>query len=187
MSLKDQLQADLKMAMLNRDETRKTALRILIAELKNTEVAKQAKLAQERAHLWVRPGEFDEEGNALIDAKERDRQLAEIAKLVPLSDAEIQNLLATEIKRRRDAIAELETAHRPELLQEATAQLNVLLVYLPRQMSREEIETAAKQAIAELGVSGPQAMGAVMGQLMPRLKGKADGKLINEVVRELLK
>ena len=96
-------------------------------------------------------------------------------------------MLQTEVKRRRDTIAELAKVNRPDLLKHEQDQLEVLLAYLPKQMSREEIEAVVKQVIAELGVSGPQTTGAVMGKLMPQLKGKADGKLINEVVRELLK
>lgn len=147
MSLKDQLQTDLKQAMLSKDERRKTVLRVIMAEIKN----------------------------------------AEIAKIGQLSEAEQTAALQSEIKKRRDALAELAKANRPELLQEAQAQLDILLAYLPKQLTRDEIEAAARQVIAELNVSGPQAMGAVMGQLMPQLKGKADGKLINEVVRDLLK
>jgi uncharacterized protein YqeY len=147
MGLKEQLQADLKAAMLAKDERRKTVVRVILAEIKN----------------------------------------AEIAKIGALTDAEQLGVIQSEIKKRRDALDEMQRAHRPELLQEAQAQLDILLTYVPQQMSREEIAAAAQAVIAELGAAGPQAMGAVMGKLMPQLKGKADGKLINEVVRDLLK
>jgi uncharacterized protein YqeY len=147
MTIKDQLQADLKTALRNKDELRKDVIRYTLAAIKN----------------------------------------AEIAKNTQFGDADVAAVLTTEVKRRRDTIAELETAHRPELLKHEQDQLEVLLAYVPKQMSREEIEAVASQVIAELGASGPQATGAVMGKLMPQLKGKADGKLINEVVRELLK
>lgn len=147
MSLKDQLQADLKQAMLAKDERRKTVVRVILAEIKN----------------------------------------AEIAKIGALTDAEQLAVIQSEIKKRRDALDEMQRANRPELLQEAQAQLDILLTYVPQQMSREEIAAAAQAVIAELGAAGPQAMGAVMGKLMLQLKGKADGKLINEVVRDLLK
>lgn len=147
MNLKEQLQADLKAAMLNKDELRKEVIRFTIAGIK----------------------------------------YAELNKNKPLDEAEVAAALQTEVKRRRDTIAELEKANRPDLLKHEQDQLEVLLAYLPKQLSREEIEAVVRQVIAELGVSGPQATGAVMGKLMPQLKGKADGKLINEVVRELLK
>ena len=103
-----------------------------------------------------------------------------------LTDDEAIAVLQTEIKRRRDTIAELEKADRPELLADEKTELAVLVDYLPQQMSREQIEVEVRQVIAELGVSGPQAIGAVMKPLMARLKGRADGRLINQVVRELL-
>ncbi len=62
----------------------------------------------------------------------------------------------------------------------------MVLGYLPKQMSREEVVAAARQVIAEVGAKGAQDTGKVMGKLMPQLKGKADGKMINEVVKELL-
>lgn len=187
MSLKEQLQADLKTAMLSKDELRKDVIRFTLAGLKNAELAKQEKLLKERSKLWLIPGQVDADGKPAINEAEREKQLAEIAKLVPLSDSEAQGVLATEVKRRRDTLVELEKANRPDLLKHEQDQLDVLLTYLPKQMNREEIEVVVKQVIAELGVSGPQATGAVMGKLMPQLKGKADGKLINEVVRDLLK
>jgi len=187
MSLKDQLQADLKTAMLNKDELRKDVIRFTLAGLKNAELAKQEKLLKEYAPRWIIPGQVDADGRPAINEAEREKLLAEIAKLVPLSDSEILAALATEVKRRRDTIAELEKANRLDLLKHEQDQLEVLLTYLPKQLSREEVEAVAKQVIAQLGVSGPQATGAVMGKLMPQLKGKADGKLINEVVRDLLK
>ncbi len=147
MTIKDQLQADLKIALRNKDELRKDVIRYTLAAIKN----------------------------------------AEIARNIQFGDADIAAVLTTEVKRRRDTIAELETANRPELLKHEQDQLEVLLTYVPKQMSREEIEAVARPVIAELGASGPQALGAVMGKLMPQLRGKADGKLINEVVRELLK
>lgn len=187
MSLKDQLQADLKTAMLNKDDLRKDVIRFTLAGLKNAELAKQEKLLKEYAPRWIIPGQVEADGRPAINEAEREKLLAEIAKLVPLSDSEILAVLATEVKRRRDTIAELEKANRLDLLKHEQDQLEVLLTYLPKQLSREEVEAVAKQVIAQLGVSGPQATGAVMGKLMPQLKGKADGKLINEVVRDLLK
>jgi uncharacterized protein len=147
MNLKDQLHADLKAALLNKDELHKEVIRFTLAGI----------------------------------------QYAELNKNKPLDEAEVAAVLQTEVKHRRDTIAELEKANRPELLKHEQDQLEVLLAYLPKQMDRTEITAIAAKVIAELGVSGPQAMGAVMGKLMPQLKGKADGKLINDVVRELLK
>jgi uncharacterized protein YqeY len=185
MSLKDQLQADLKTAMLSKQELRRDVIRFTQAALKNAELAKQAKLVKERSHLW-QTGKVDEAGNPIIDEAERDKQLAEIAKLVPLTDDEQLTVLTTEVKRRRETIADAEKAGRPEIAAREQAELNVVLGYLPKQMTREEVTAAAQQVVADVGAKGPQDTGKVMGKLMPQLKGKADGKMISEVVKELL-
>ncbi len=104
-----------------------------------------------------------------------------------LTDEEMLALLQTEVKRRRDSIAELKTVDRPQLLADEQAELQALLEYLPKQLSREEIAEAARAVIAQVGATGPAHVGAVMKQMTARFKGQADGKLINEVVRELLK
>ena len=103
-----------------------------------------------------------------------------------LTDEEMLALLQTEVKRRRDSIAELQTVDRPQLLADEQAELQALLDYLPQQLSREQIAEAARAVIAQVGATGPAHMGAVMKQMTAQLKGQADGKLINDVVRELL-
>jgi uncharacterized protein YqeY len=185
MSIKDQLQADLKTAMLSKQELRRDVIRFTQASLKNAELAKQQKLVKERSHLW-QTGKIDENGNPIIDEAERDKQLAEIAKLVPLTDEEQLSVLTTEVKRRRETIADAEKAGRADLIAREQAELDVVLGYLPKQMSREEVTAAAQAVIAEVGAKGPADTGKVMGKLMPQLKGKAGGKMISEVVKELL-
>lgn len=148
MNVKEQLQADLKTAMLNKDELRKNVTRFTIAAIKNAEIAK--------------PGH-------------------------ELTEAEMLAILTTEVKRRKDTLTELEKANRPELLKEESAQLEVLMQYLPKQMSRAEIVAAAQAVMTEINANGPQATGQIMKRLMADLKGKADGKLVSEVVNELMK
>lgn len=103
-----------------------------------------------------------------------------------LTDEETLAILQTEVKRRRDTIAELEKAGRPEMLADEQVELAALMEYLPRQMSREQIAEAARAVIAQAGAAGPAQMGPVMKQLTAQLKGQADGKLVSEVVKELL-
>lgn len=103
-----------------------------------------------------------------------------------LTDEQVITVIHTEVKRRRDTIAELEKVGRPELLADEQAELAALLDYLPQQMSRDQVAEAARAVIAEIGAAGPAQIGAVMKELMARHKGQADGKLVNEVVRELL-
>lgn len=185
MSIKDQLQADLKTAMLNKQELRRDVIRYTQAAMKNAELAKQQKLVKERSHLW-QTGKVDDSGNPIVNEAERDKQLAEIAKLVPLTDEEQLSVLSTEVKRRRETIADAEKAGRPEIVAREQAELDVVLGYLPKQMSREEVTAAAQAVVAEVGAKGPADTGKVMSKLMPQLKGKADGKMISEVVKELL-
>ena len=171
--------------MLNKQELRRDVIRFTQAAMKNAELAKQQKLVKERSRLW-QTGTVDESGNPIVDEAEREKQLAEIAKLTPLTDEEQVAVLTTEVKRRRETIADAEKARRPDLIAREQAELEVVLGYLPKQMSREEVTAAAQQVIAEVGAQGLQDTGKVMGKLMPQLKGKADGKMISEVVRELL-
>lgn len=111
----------------------------------------------------------------------------------PLDDAGVLAVLQKQAKQRRESIAEYEKAGRADLVAVEQRDLTVIEQYLPRQMSREEIRAAAEAVIAELGVTaatGPaakQVLGAVMARLMTDLKGKADGRLVNDVARELLR
>ncbi|MBX3057258.1 MAG: GatB/YqeY domain-containing protein [Anaerolineae bacterium] len=116
---------------------------------------------------------------AAIKQEEIDRQ-------VTLDDAGVQAVLQKQAKQRRESIADYEKAGRPELAAEEQQQLTIIESFLPQMMSRDEVEHLARQVIADLGVSDVKEMGLVMGKLMPQVKGKADGRLVNEVVRSLI-
>lgn len=103
-----------------------------------------------------------------------------------LTDEEVLAVLNKQAKQRRESIADYEAAGRQDLVHEEKAQLILIESYLPVQMSREEIAKVAVEVIAEVGAEGPQDTGKVMGRLMPQVKGKADGRLVNDVVRGLL-
>jgi uncharacterized protein YqeY len=103
-----------------------------------------------------------------------------------LTDEEVLAVLDKQAKQRRESIADYEAAGREDLVHEEKAQLDLIETYLPAQMSREEIAALAENVIAEVGAEGPQDTGKVMGRLMPQVKGKADGRLVNEIVRDLL-
>ncbi len=111
---------------------------------------------------------------------------AEIAQGKPLDEEGVLAVLSKEAKKRRESIAEFERANRPDLVAKEKAELAILLEYLPPQLSREEIAEMAKRVIDEVGAKGAEGKGKVMASLMPQLKGKADGKLVSEVVIELL-
>jgi hypothetical protein len=111
---------------------------------------------------------------------------AEVEHGGELDDADVIVVLQKQARQRRDTIAELRDADRADRLQDEEAELAVLREYLPRLLSREEIADEARQVIADVGATGMGQMGLVMRQLMPGMKGRADGRLVSEVVRELL-
>ena len=111
---------------------------------------------------------------------------AEIAAGRTLEDAEALDVLAKEAKRRQESIEEFRKAGRQDLVEQEEAELAVLTAYLPKQLTREEIEQAARAVIEQTGASGPRDIGKVMPVLMQQLRGRADGREVNAVVRELL-
>jgi uncharacterized protein YqeY len=146
MSLKDRFIEDLKQAMRQGDERRKSTLRLLKAEITNAEI-------------------------------ERGREL---------SEDEVLAVIAKQAKQRRESVAEFAKGARQDLVDQEEEELQILLSYLPAQMSRDEIEVVARQVIAEVGATSQAQMGEVMRRLMSQLKGRADGSLVNQVVREIL-
>ena len=111
---------------------------------------------------------------------------AEIAKQKVLDDSDILGVISKEAKQRRESIGEFKKGNRQDLVAQEEAELTILLEYLPQQMSREEIVAAARQVIDEIGARGPGDRGKVMPKLVAELKGKAEGREINEIVTELL-
>jgi uncharacterized protein YqeY len=109
-----------------------------------------------------------------------------IDKRRALTEDEVIAVLTRQVKQRRESIEEFGRGNRQDLVDKEQAEMEILLSYLPKQMSREEIAEAARAAIQEAGASGPTDFGKVMSRLAPALRGRADGKLIGEVVRELL-
>lgn len=110
----------------------------------------------------------------------------EIDKHKSLSDDEVIEVLAKEVKMRRDSIEEYEKVNRQDVVDTLNQEIAILMEYLPEQMSAEEIRQLVQEAISSTGATGPKDMGKVMGKLMPQVKGKADGKLVNQIVKELL-
>ena len=112
---------------------------------------------------------------------------AEIDGKKTLSDDEIIDVLTKEVKMRRDSIEEFERGGRTDLVDKTKSEIAILIPYLPEQLSVDEVKKIVENAVAEVGATTAKDMGKVMGILMPRVKGRADGKLVNEIVRSLLK
>jgi uncharacterized protein YqeY len=169
MSLKDQLMQDLKEAMKAGDETRKATIRLLRAAVGQAEIEKRTAYIESQQARGIDP-----ESLALEDAQ------------FALGDEEVLLVLQKQAKQRRDSITEYQKAERDDLVAAEQAELAVIESYLPHQMSRVEIEAAVRRAAAELGMTNMSSMGPLMKHMMTELKGKADGRLVNEVVREVL-
>jgi hypothetical protein len=151
MGLREQLMADLKEAMREKDEARKRTVRSVIAALKQAET-----------------------------------QLDASGQRTSLDDAGILALIAKQAKERQESIDAFRSGGRDDLVAQEEVDLALLEAYLPRQLNQEEIEAEAREVIDEVGASGLQDIGKVMKPLMARLRGRADGRLANQIVRELL-
>lgn len=146
MTCEAKIREDLKEALKQQEEARVSVLRMLLSEIKNTEIAQQK----------------------------------------PLDDDRTLDIISREVKRHKESIEAFRQGNRNDLVVREEAELLILMGYLPKQMSREEIGAAAQQVIEAMGVKGVKDKGRVMSQLMPQLRGRADGKEVSEVVSELL-
>ncbi len=113
-------------------------------------------------------------------------QLAEVEKRGALDEAGVAAILRKEIKGREETIVDARRAARPDLIAASEAEMGVLQGYLPQAMDPDELERLARQAVAEVGATGPQDLGKVMKVLVPRLEGRASGKAVSDLVRDLL-
>lgn len=150
MGLQEKLLADLKTAMLARDELKTRVLRSIKAALLEKEVS-------------IRTG-----GEA------------------NLTEDMVMDVLIKATKQRKDSLSQFEAAGREDLAQIEREELAIISSYLPQTLSEEELAVEVQQAIKSLGASSPADMGKVMGYLTPKLKGRADGALISQMVRKLL-
>ena len=103
-----------------------------------------------------------------------------------LSDADVLSVVQKQAKQRRESIEEYKKASRTDLADREQAELAIIEAYLPQQLSRDDVAAEVRKAIAEVGATGPADKAKLMPVVMGRLKGQADGRLINEVVTELL-
>lgn len=146
MTLQQRLTADLRQALKTGDTTRRSVIRMVIAGIKNAEIANSA----------------------------------------PLNDSGVIDVLSKQVKQHRESITEFSKGNRQDLVAKEEAELAIILEYLPKQMSREEIVAAARRVMEQVGARGPGDKGKVMSQLMSQLKGSADGREVSDVVSELL-
>lgn len=110
----------------------------------------------------------------------------QIAKQKKLDESEVLGVVYKEAKQRRESIEEFKKGNRQDLVAQEEAELAIIMEYLPKQISREEIVAIASRIIQEAGAKGPRDKGKVMPKIIEQLKGKAEGREINEIVTELL-
>jgi uncharacterized protein YqeY len=110
----------------------------------------------------------------------------EIEKKEALTDDEVLAEIASAAKRRKESLEAFREGERQDLVEKEEAELVILEEYLPEQISEEEVRRTVQDVVAEVGAQSPSDLGKVMKELMPRLKGKADGKMVNQIVREIL-
>jgi hypothetical protein len=176
MTLLQQLQQDLKEAMRSKEEPRLTTIRSLIAAIKNEESTKRARertavlnrLAQERR---VKPEEIPS---------------SDLPEGTPLTDEEMRKIVNREVKQRQDAAQAFRAGGRAEAASLEEAEMAVLKSYLPQQMSADELRPLIQEVIQEVGATGKADIKKVMPVVMQRYKDRADGRMLNQLVQELL-
>ena len=111
----------------------------------------------------------------------------EIARQTDLDEAGVIQVLTKQAQQRRDSIESFKGADRQDLVDKEQSELDIIAAYLPEQMSEDEVKALVQQALADSGATGPQDMGKVMKALMPKTRGKADGKMVSSLVNEALR
>lgn len=180
MSIQERLQADLKQAMRERDQ-------------KRVDVIRSARDALQKAQLEAAKQRYDVAARQIEeqfadDPDARDRALAAIAAdhHETLSDEEQERVMVKAIKQRRDAADIYRKGGKTVQADEEENEARLLEVYLPQQLGEEELRPQIAAIIAEMGLSGPSAMRSLMPVLMERLKGRADGRMLSQLARDLL-
>ena len=123
---------------------------------------------------------------AILNKEKEKRYKSGKSEDIPLIDEEIIEVVFNEVKKRKEAIELYEKGDRQELADKEKKEAEILQKYLPEQLTEEEVKRLVKEAIAKVGAKEQKDMGKVMAELMPQVKGKADGGLVSKVVKELL-
>ncbi|OGW50211.1 MAG: glutamyl-tRNA amidotransferase [Nitrospirae bacterium RBG_19FT_COMBO_42_15] len=122
----------------------------------------------------------------MLKAAIKNKEIEKGGTSYKLSDKETLEVIATAIKQRRDSIEQFTKGNRQDLAEKEKKELDILQAYMPPQMSDEDVKAEVKKAITETSASSQKDMGKVMKVLMPRIAGRADGTVVNRIVRELI-
>ena len=123
--------------------------------------------------------------NAIIMVKAAILQI-EKDKRIELDDEGVIEVIAKGVKQRRDSIPEFEKGNRQDIIENINKEIDILMDYLPQQLSDDEVSRIVSDTIFEVGAQSAKDMGKVMSALMPKVKGRADGKLVNILVKQQL-
>lgn len=160
--LKEQIQKEINDALKSGDKIKRLVLGMLLSSAKNREIIKRAQL------------------NKIVNDKDQLENQSQ------LNDEEILETIASEVKKRKEAIEQFNAGNRQELARKEKIEMDILLNYLPAQLSEEEIKMEVKKILNELDVTDIKETGKVIGKIMTKLKGRADGGLVSRIVKEEL-
>ena len=164
MSLKEKVQQNLNKAVKEKEILASSALRMLSAAVLNKEKEKRYKISKEKPDL----------------------REEELVKESYLTDEEVLVVIASEAKKRKEAIEGFAKGGREDAANKERKELEILENYLPKQLLEEEIQKLVKEAIEKVGAKEIRDIGKVMSDLVPKIKGKADGSAVSKIVRDLL-
>lgn len=160
--LKDTLKNDLNASLKAGDQLKRSVLGMVMTTVKNRELAKRQQLS---------------------------KTVTDFAKLESdsqLTDNEVLEVFLGEVKKRKESIEQFRAGGREELVAKEQAEIDILMSYMPKQMAEADVRDEIAKTISDLGASGAKDMGKVIGAVMAKLKGRADGALVSKIAKELL-
>ena len=190
--LKEKIFQDLNAAMLGKKEVKEgkssslsfvvdareleiSVLRQLLAAILNKEKEKRYSVFKEKS-----------EGKSKSSSEEDKPSSPAFSAAVRVTDEEVMEVISYEAKKRKESISEFEKGGRKDLVEKEKAELEILEKYLPEQLSEEQIKSLVREAISKTGAEEIREMGRIMQELMPKIKGRADGALVSKIVKEAL-
>lgn len=163
MTLKEKITDDMKTAFKAGDQATRGTLSLLLAVIQNRELEKRAKL--------MKAGATAE---------------ADVAEKSKLTDDEVLDAVGSEMKKRKEAVSTYAQAGRAESAQTEQAELDILMRYMPEQLSEDDVKQFIQEAITTTGATSVKDIGKVMGQVAPKTKGRFDGARVSELVKAAL-
>ena len=160
--LKEKLQADLKESLKFGNAKKRIVIGGVMSSIKNRELDKRAKLSKAGTEL----SKLDEESR--------------------LNEEEVLEVIVSEVKKRKESIESFRDGRREDLATQEKEELDILMTYMPEQMSEDAMRAEVKKTIFEIGAKEIKDMGKVIGAVMAKVKGKADGTLVSKIVKEEL-